>query len=108
MDDSAYKRGLKSRRELTDSVAWETLGAQVKGGDSTPALLRAVKETDEGIYISGAKAVGSISSQGNEMILSNLMRPGMLPEESLWLAVPINAPGIHIVCRHGARKWIRS
>ncbi|WP_027417078.1 4-hydroxyphenylacetate 3-hydroxylase N-terminal domain-containing protein [Aneurinibacillus terranovensis] len=75
------------------------LGSKMKGGDSTPALLRVVKETEEGIYISGAKAVGSVSSQGNEMILSNLMRPGLLPEESLWLAVPINAPGVHIVCR---------
>jgi 4-hydroxyphenylacetate 3-monooxygenase len=77
----------------------DELGTKIKGGESTPALLRVVKETSEGIYISGAKAVGSISSQGNEMILSNLMRPGLLPEESLWLAVPINAPGIHIVCR---------
>ncbi|CAK6481052.1 4-hydroxyphenylacetate 3-hydroxylase N-terminal domain-containing protein [Peribacillus castrilensis] len=77
----------------------EELGNKIKGGDSTPALLRVVKETEEGIYISGAKAVGSISAQGNEMILSNLMRPGLLAEESLWLSVPINAPGIHIVCR---------
>ncbi|WP_019119058.1 4-hydroxyphenylacetate 3-hydroxylase N-terminal domain-containing protein [Brevibacillus massiliensis] len=77
----------------------DELGTKIKGGDSTPALLRVVKETEEGIYISGAKAVGSIASQGNEMILSNLIRPGLLPEESLWLAVPINAPGIHIVCR---------
>ncbi|PLT35951.1 4-hydroxyphenylacetate 3-hydroxylase N-terminal domain-containing protein [Bacillus sp. V5-8f] len=77
----------------------DELGNKLRGGDSTPALLRVVKETEEGIYISGAKAVGSISSQGNEMILSNLMRPGLLPEESLWLSVPINAPGIHIICR---------
>ncbi|WP_071394203.1 4-hydroxyphenylacetate 3-hydroxylase N-terminal domain-containing protein [Bacillus tuaregi] len=75
------------------------LGSQIKGGNSTPALLRVVKETEEGIYISGAKAVGSVAAQGNEMILSNLMRPGLLPEESLWLSVPINAPGIHIIAR---------
>ncbi len=77
----------------------DELGNKVKGSDFTPALLRVVKETEEGIYISGAKAVGSIAAQGNEMILSNLMRPGLLPEESLWLSVPINAPGIHIVSR---------
>ncbi|WP_071394206.1 4-hydroxyphenylacetate 3-hydroxylase N-terminal domain-containing protein [Bacillus tuaregi] len=75
------------------------LGSTIKGANSTPALLRVVKETEEGIYISGAKAVGSVAAQGNEMILSNLMRPGLLPEESLWLSVPINSPGIHIVAR---------
>ncbi|MCL6445300.1 MAG: hypothetical protein K6T83_17890, partial [Alicyclobacillus sp.] len=77
----------------------DELGAKVSGGSSTPALLRVVRETSEGIYISGAKAVGSIATQGNEMILSNLLRPNLLPEESLWLAVPINAPGLYMVCR---------
>lgn len=86
----------------------DELGQKIKGGDSTPALLRVVKETEEGIYISGAKAVGSISSQGNEMILSNLMRPGLLAEESLWLSVPVNAPGIHIVCREAVSADAKS
>jgi 4-hydroxyphenylacetate 3-monooxygenase len=31
------------------------LGTQIRGGDSTPALLRVVKETEEGIYISGRR-----------------------------------------------------
>jgi 4-hydroxyphenylacetate 3-monooxygenase len=88
------------------AAAGDRLGASVstKGGASTPALLRVVKENSEGIFISGAKAVGSISSQGNEMILSNLLRPNLLPEESLWLAVPINTPGLTMVCREMVSK----
>lgn len=88
------------------AAAGARLGASVseKGGNSTPALLRVVKENSEGIFISGAKAVGSISSQGNEMILSNLLRPNLLPEESLWLAVPINSPGLTMICREMVSK----
>lgn len=88
------------------AAAGERLGAAVdtKGGESTPALLRVVNETSEGIYISGAKAVGSISSQGNEMVLSNLLRPNLLPEESLWLSVPINSPGLTMICRELVSK----
>jgi 4-hydroxyphenylacetate 3-monooxygenase len=78
--------------------------AATRGAEATPGLLRVVKETEEGIVISGAKAVGSISSQGNEMILSNLLRPNLLPEESLWLSTPINAPGLTLICRETVSK----
>ncbi|MEI4487881.1 4-hydroxyphenylacetate 3-hydroxylase N-terminal domain-containing protein [Frigidibacter sp. MR17.14] len=63
------------------------------------SLLRVKSVEKDGIRISGAKSVGSIAAQTNEIFFSNLGYPGTPPEACVWGAVPINSDGIKLVSR---------
>ena len=69
-------------------------------GDS-PGLLRVVSQADDGIYIRGAKSVGSLSAQANEIIFTNLLRPDLPSEACVWASLPVATEGIKLVCREG-------
>jgi 4-hydroxyphenylacetate 3-monooxygenase len=61
------------------------------------ATARIVKESDEGIWISGIKGVGTAAPQANELILGSFHPP--LDEESFWVFVDANSPGLRMFCR---------
>jgi 4-hydroxyphenylacetate 3-monooxygenase len=61
------------------------------------ATARIVKESSKGIWISGVKGVGTAVPQANEMVIGSFHPP--LDEESFWVYVPINAPGLRMFCR---------
>ncbi|TMV77215.1 4-hydroxyphenylacetate 3-monooxygenase, partial [Thioclava sp. BHET1] len=63
------------------------------------SLLRVVDVEKNGVRISGAKSVGSIAAQTNEIFFSNLGYPGTPKEAAIWGAVPINSDGIKLVSR---------
>ena len=63
------------------------------------SLLKVNKVVKDGVYISGAKSVGSIAAQTNEIFFTNLGYPGTPPEACIWGAVPINSDGIKLVSR---------
>ncbi len=63
------------------------------------SLLRVTKVEKGGVYISGAKSVGSIAAQTNEIFFSNLAYPGTPKEAAIWGAAPINSEGIKLVSR---------
>ncbi|MCB1395253.1 MAG: 4-hydroxyphenylacetate 3-monooxygenase [Rhodobacter sp.] len=63
------------------------------------SLLRVKKVAKEGVWISGAKSVGSVAAQSNEIIFTNLGYPDTPPEAKIWGAVPINTPGIKLISR---------
>ena len=67
-------------------------------GDSA-GLLRIVGQERDGVRVSGAKSVGSLAAQANEVIFTNLLRPDLPPEACIWAAVPINIEGLKLVCR---------
>jgi 4-hydroxyphenylacetate 3-monooxygenase len=64
-----------------------------------PGALRVVKEADDGVWISGAKVVATVAPQAHEMLVSNIALPDPSPEGSFWLVVPVNSPGVRLVCR---------
>ena len=68
-------------------------------GKVLPGGLRVMKENDEGIWISGAKVVGSVAPQANEMLVSNLALPDPTPDSAFWLLVPVGSEGVRLVCR---------
>jgi 4-hydroxyphenylacetate 3-monooxygenase len=68
-------------------------------GKVIPGGLRAVKQTEDGIWISGAKVVGSVAPQANELLVSNLALPDPTPDSAFWLLVPVGSDGIRLVCR---------
>lgn len=70
----------------------------------SPGLLKIVAQEADGIRVSGAKSVGSIAAQANEMIFTNLIRPDLPPEACIWAAIPIGTEGLTLVCREGVGK----
>lgn len=65
--------------------------------DRLPPLLRVVEQRPDGIVIAGAKIVGTVIPQADEILI--LTQPGVAPEESFWCALPANSEGLHIVLR---------
>ncbi|RWR33789.1 4-hydroxyphenylacetate 3-monooxygenase [Sinirhodobacter populi] len=64
------------------------------------AFLRVKKVTKDGIYVSGAKTVGSIAAQANDIFFTNLGGLATTPPEAcVWGAVPIAAEGITMISR---------
>jgi 4-hydroxyphenylacetate 3-monooxygenase len=66
-----------------------------------PGLLRVTQVLEDGVIVNGAKSVGSLSAQANEIIFTNFARPDAPPEAYIWAATPVNADGIVLICREG-------
>ncbi|QGQ45252.1 4-hydroxyphenylacetate 3-hydroxylase family protein [Metabacillus sediminilitoris] len=63
-------------------------------------LLQITKKTEDGVFVNGAKMIGTAAPYSNDLIIYPL---GMLKEEQKHLAhmlvVAANSPGLHMVCR---------
>lgn len=69
-----------------------------KGAEAS--LLKVTKAEKNGIRISGAKTVGSISAQANEIFFTNLGGIRETPAEAcIWASVPIASDGIKMISR---------
>ena len=65
----------------------------------SPGLLRVVKKEPNGVRLRGAKSVGSIAAQADEIIFSNLLKPNFPQEACVWAAIPVATEGLKLVCR---------
>jgi 4-hydroxyphenylacetate 3-monooxygenase len=61
--------------------------------------LRVVARRPGGIIVRGAKGVGTQAPYANELFCMTAPRPNLTPEESVYFATPVNAEGIHVICR---------
>src|SRR5499427_4191234 len=61
--------------------------------------LRVVARRPDGIIVRGAKGVGTQAPYANELFCLTAPRPNLTPEESVYFATPVNAAGIHVICR---------
>jgi 4-hydroxyphenylacetate 3-monooxygenase len=69
-----------------------------KGAEASLLKVKSVEKG--GIRVSGAKTVGSISAQANEIFFTNLGGIRDTPAEAcIWASVPINADGIKMISR---------
>nr|WP_283258395.1 4-hydroxyphenylacetate 3-hydroxylase N-terminal domain-containing protein [Pseudomonas sp. GX19020] len=67
---------------------------------SEASMLKVKKVTKDGVYIYGAKTVGSIAAQANDIFFTNL--GGLMetpPEACIWGSVPIDTDGIKMISR---------
>ena len=64
-----------------------------------PGRLRVTRETSEGVYIYGAKAVGSVAAIGHYCTIANLLFGDMDPACNIWCAVPVGAEKLTLVAR---------
>lgn len=69
-------------------------------GELADLHLRVVKESDAGIYVSGARMIATLGPVADEVIMYNL--PGFKPgdeDHAIMFAVPVDAPGLRQICR---------
>jgi aromatic ring hydroxylase len=64
-----------------------------------PGRLRGVEERADGLVVYGAKPCASVAAQGHIGTILTLLSPGADPNAALFCAVPVNAPGLTLVCR---------
>jgi aromatic ring hydroxylase len=69
----------------------------------SPAL-RLVETRDDGIVVRGVKAIGTGTAFGDYIHLGVFFRPGIASEQVIFGAVPVNAPGVTLVCRESTVK----
>jgi 4-hydroxyphenylacetate 3-monooxygenase len=69
------------------------------GSADSPGLLKIVETTPDGVYVTGAKSVGSLAAQANEIIFTNVRRPDYPPEALIQAAIPVATEGLTLVCR---------
>jgi aromatic ring hydroxylase len=63
------------------------------------SLLRIKSVTKAGVRVSGAKSVGSVAAQSNEVFFTNLGYRDTPPEACIWGSVPIATEGVKLVSR---------
>jgi 4-hydroxyphenylacetate 3-monooxygenase len=81
---------------LSDPQADRTLG-----GNEHPGLLKVTEVLSDGVLVTGAKSVGSLAAQADEILFTNFARPDAPPEAYIWAAVPVASEGLVLVCREG-------
>ncbi|HET6317841.1 MAG TPA: 4-hydroxyphenylacetate 3-hydroxylase N-terminal domain-containing protein, partial [Chloroflexota bacterium] len=61
--------------------------------------LRVVTRRPDGIVVRGAKGVGTQAPYANELFCMAPPRPDLTPEQGVYFATPVNAEGLHVICR---------
>ena len=61
--------------------------------------LQVVEQRPDGLIVRGARGVGTQAPYANELLCLTSPRPDLRPEEVIFFATPVNAEGIHLVCR---------
>ena len=61
--------------------------------------LRVTARRPGGIVVRGAKGVGTQVPYANEIFCMTAPRPDLTPEEGVYFATPVNAEGVHVICR---------
>jgi 4-hydroxyphenylacetate 3-monooxygenase len=64
-----------------------------------PSLLKVTQKLSDGVIVNGAKSVGSLGAQADEILFTNFKRPDAPPEAFIWASVPVNSEGLKLVCR---------
>jgi 4-hydroxyphenylacetate 3-monooxygenase len=75
-----------------------------RAGEDRSAVMRVVRRGAEGIWIRGAKAVGTAAPQAHELLVGCIAGPQVRPDEAFWAVVPVNSPGLRLICREGVAE----
>ena len=61
--------------------------------------LRVTARRPGGVVVRGAKGVGTQAAYANEIFCMTAPRPDLTPEQGVYFATPVNAEGVHVICR---------
>jgi 4-hydroxyphenylacetate 3-monooxygenase len=94
---------LVERGRRTNIIAAEVLADpqadRSAGSAASAGLLRITEHRPDGVILRGAKSVGSLAAQADEIFFTNLTRPDFPVEACVWAALPVATPGLKLVCR---------
>lgn len=76
-----------------------TRARSAKAGDDRSSVMRVVRRSSEGVWISGAKAVGTAAVQAHEIVIGSIYYPHVREDEAFWAILPIASPGLRLICR---------
>jgi 4-hydroxyphenylacetate 3-monooxygenase len=97
----AYIEHARRNNIICAEVLSDPQADRSKSSADHPGLLKVTEVLSDGVVVNGAKSVGSLSAQANEIIFTNFARPDAPPEAYIWAATPSNAEGVQLVCREG-------
>ncbi len=89
----------RSHNLIAGEVLADPQADRSAGSAASAGLLRVVAEDAGGVRLRGAKSVGSLAAQADEIIFTNLLRPDFPPEACIWGAIPVATEGLKLVCR---------
>jgi 4-hydroxyphenylacetate 3-monooxygenase len=100
----SYRKHCEENNLHLAEVVAEPQGVRGRAAGTRPdqsadrAVAKVVKQTGDGVWISGVKVVATAAQQANEIILGRVYPTGV-DAECFWLTVPTNAPGLRQICR---------
>ena len=100
----AYVEYGRSRGIIAAEVLAEPQNDRSRPVAEGPGLLRVTSQEAAGVRVSGAKSVGSVAAQADEIIFTNLKMPDYPPEACIWAALPVATEGITLVCLEGTSR----
>jgi 4-hydroxyphenylacetate 3-monooxygenase len=94
-----YFRNGRAKGLVAAEVLADPQNDRSKGSGNTSGLLRVVSQEKGGVRVSGAKSVGSLAAQADEILFTNLLRPDFPAEACIWAALPCATEGLKMVAR---------
>ena len=67
--------------------------------ESADAILRVVDRRPEGMVVRGVRAVATFAPQSHEILCIPAPAPNLTREQVIYFALPVNTPGIRMICR---------
>ncbi len=67
--------------------------------ESADAILRVVERRPEGVVVRGVRAVATFAPQSHEILCIPAPAPNLTREQVIYFALPVNTPGIRMICR---------
>ncbi|MDX6533962.1 MAG: 4-hydroxyphenylacetate 3-monooxygenase, partial [Gaiellales bacterium] len=97
--DFAEENNLFMAETIIDPQGYRSRGSGTAPTETAPerATSQVVRESADGVWISGVKGVGTAAAFADEFIFGSF-HPA-LENESFWIAVPANAEGVKVFCR---------
>ncbi|MFC6882593.1 MULTISPECIES: 4-hydroxyphenylacetate 3-hydroxylase family protein [Actinomadura] len=99
---AAYHRwAAENDLALTHALGDPQIDRSASPLDDPDLALRVVKETDNGVVLRGAKQLATLAPFAHEVLvyLNGVSAQRGAEEFVVWFALPMNAPGLRILCR---------
>jgi 4-hydroxyphenylacetate 3-monooxygenase len=96
-----YRYAAEHDLAITHAIGDPQIDRSARPTQNPDLALRAVRETEDGIIVRGAKQLATLAPVSNEILVYLSASFALREERSFvqWFAVPIATPGLKVVCR---------